>query len=106
MVQHSILSENLRASGRKMSVEDRLDRMEQKIDRVSEAIVAMARMEERLVSAFKRMDHLDTTLKKMDERMDEAEKAGIAREQKIAFAERLFWMVISGGVGLAFIYLG
>jgi ASC-1-like (ASCH) protein len=44
-------------------------------------------------------------MKKIDERMDKSEKQAIARGQKIAFAERLFWMVLSGAVGLAFIYL-
>jgi len=88
-----------------MSVEDRLDRMEEKIDRVSEAIIAMARMEERMVSVFKRMDHLDTAIKRFDERMDAEEKQSVAREQKIAFAERIFWMVCTGAVGLAFVYL-
>ena len=60
--------------------EDRLQRMEDKIDRMSQAIVAMARVEE-------------------------SEKQAIAKGQKIVFAERLFWMVLSGAVGLAFIYL-
>ena len=85
--------------------EDRLQRMEDKIDRMSQAIVAMARMEERMITVFKRLDAFDETAKKIDARMDEAEKQAIARGQKIAFAERLFWMVLSGAVGLAFIYL-
>ena len=85
--------------------DDRLQRMEDKIDRMSQAIVAMSCMEERMISVFKRLDACDDTMKKIDERMDEAEKQAIARGQKIAFAERLFWMVLSGAVGLAFIYL-
>ena len=85
--------------------EERLQRMEDKIDRMSQAIVAMARMEERMISVFKRLDACDETMKKIDERMDESEKQAIARGQKIAFAECLFWMVLSGAVGLAFIYL-
>lgn len=85
--------------------DDRLDRMEEKIDRLSEAIVGLARMEERMVSLFKRMDHFDNSIKKMDERLDEMEKQAIARGQKIAFAERIFWMICTGAVGLAFVYL-
>jgi hypothetical protein len=85
--------------------EDRLQRMEDKIDRMSQAIIAMARMEERMITVFKRLDAFDETAKKIDARMDEAEKQAIARGKKIAFAERLFWMVLSGAVGLAFIYL-
>ena len=85
--------------------DDRLQRMEDKIDRMSQAIIAMARMEERMITVFKRLDAFDETAKKIDARMDEAEKQAISRGQKIVFAERLFWMVLSGAVGLAFIYL-
>jgi hypothetical protein len=85
--------------------EDRLSRMEEKLDRLSDAVVAMARMEERMLTLFKRMDKFDDVAHKIDNRMDEIERAAIAREQKIAFAERLFWMICTGAVGLAFVYL-
>ena len=68
-------------------------------------MVDMARMEERLVSAFKRIDNVVEYQKKADERLDEMEKQAIARGQKIAFAERIFWMICTGAVGLAFVYL-
>jgi hypothetical protein len=48
---------------------------------------------------------MEASFKKFDERMDEAEKQAIARGQKIAFAERIFWMICTGAVGLAFVYL-
>ena len=86
-------------------MEDRLDRIENKVDRLADAMVEMARMEERLVSVFKRMESLCATLKKMDDRLDEIERKALLRGQKIAFAERIFWMVCTGAVGLAFVYL-
>ena len=85
--------------------EERLTRMEDKIDKLSEAVLAIARMEERLLTVFKRLENVDANLKKMDDRIDDMEKQAIARGQKIAFAERLFWMVCTGAVGLAFVYL-
>ncbi|UAW59009.1 hypothetical protein CRP212_gp43 [Roseobacter phage CRP-212] len=85
--------------------EDRLSRMEEKLDRLSEAVVAMARMEERMLTLFKRMDKFDDVIKKVDDRLDEMERQAIARGQKIAFAERIFWMICTGAVGLAFVYL-
>ena len=86
-------------------MEDRLNRMEDKIDKLSEAVLAMARMEERLITVFKRMENFDHAHKKIDDRLDDFERQAIARGQKIAFAERFFWMVCTGAVGLAFIYL-
>lgn len=86
-------------------MEKRLTRVEDKIDALSDAIVEMARMDERVVSAFKRMDNLVEYQTKMDARIDEMEKLAIARGQKIAFAERFFWMICTGAVGLAFVML-
>ena len=83
----------------------RLKRMEDKLDTLSEAIVQMARMEERMISLFKRLDRVDDTFNKLDTRMDTLEQTSIKRGQTIAFAERLFWIVMTGAVGLIFIYL-
>ena len=70
--------------------DERLSRMEDKLDKLSEAVVEMARMEERLLTIFKRLEHMDAAFKKYDDRVDEIEKQALIRGQKIAFAERLF----------------
>ena len=85
--------------------DDRLDRIEGKVDKLSDAVVEMARMEERLVTVYKRIDNVEALLKKIDDRLDQMERQALVRGQKIAFAERLFWMVITGAVGLAFVFL-
>ena len=85
--------------------DDRLDRIEGKVDKLSDAIIQMPRMEERLGSVVKRMDNTEATLKKLDGRLDDIERQAISRGQKIAFAERIFWMICTGAVGLAFVYL-
>ena len=79
--------------------------MEDKLDKLSEAIISMARMEERLVSVDKRMDKIDDLFKKFDDRMDDIGRQAIARGQKKVFAERFFWMIFTGAVGLCFVYL-
>ena len=79
--------------------------MEDKLDKLSEAVVEMARMEERLLTIFKRLEHMDAAFNKYDDRVYEIEKQALIRGQKIAFAERLFWMVVTGIVGLVFIFL-
>ena len=85
--------------------DERLCRIEDKLDRLSEAVVEMARMEERLLTIFKRLEHMDSAFKKYDDRVDEIEKQALIKGQKIAFVERLFWMVVTGAVGLAFVFL-
>ena len=79
--------------------------MEDRLDKLSEVVVEIARMEERMLTIFKRLEHMDAAFKKYDDRVDEIEKQALIRGQKIAFAERLFWMVVTGAVGLAFIFL-
>ena len=85
--------------------DERLSRMKTKIDKLYEAVVAMARMEERMITVFKRLDMSDDARKKYDDRINEIERKAIIRGQKIAFAERIFWMILTGAVGLCFVYL-
>ena len=85
--------------------DERLSRMETKIDKLSEADIAMPRKEERIITVFKRLDMTDDAWKKYDNPMDDIEKQTLTRGQKIAFAERIFWMILTGAVGLCFVYL-
>ena len=62
--------------------DQRLSRMEDKLDKLSEAIISMARMEERLVSVDKRMDKVDDVFKKFDDRMDDIERQAIPNKKK------------------------
>ncbi len=57
-----------------------LSRMEDKLDKLSEAVVKIARMEERLLTIFKRLEHMDAAFKKYDDRVDEIEKQALVRE--------------------------
>ena len=84
---------------------ERLSRIEEKLDKLSEAIICMARIEERMISVFKRLDRVDEGFNKSDKRMDELEQTSNKRGQTIAFAERLFWIILTGAVGLVFVYL-
>ena len=79
--------------------------MEDKLEKLSKDVYAIARMEERMLSVFRRLENIDGSIKKMDDRVDEIENQALIRGQKIVFAERLFWMVVTGAVGLAFVFL-
>lgn len=85
-----------------MSEEARLERIEKKLDEVGQAIVALARMEERMITLFKRMDKLDQEQAQQGRRLQVVEgKAGNAG-QTLRFAERVFWIVVTAGVAFAF----
>ena len=84
---------------------DRFTHMKDEFDKLSEAVYAIARMEERMLSVFKRLENIDASVKKMDDRIDEMEKQAIAGGQKIALAKRLSPMICKGAMGKAFINL-
>ena len=85
--------------------DERLSRMETKIDKLSEAVVAMARMEERMITVFKRLDMSDIAWTQYDDRINEIKRKALIKGQKIAFAERIFWMILTGVDGLCFVGL-
>ena len=68
--------------------DNRLSRMEEKLDKLSEAVISVARIEERMISVFKRLDRVDEGFNKWDKRMDELEQTSIKQGQTLAFSER------------------
>ena len=80
--------------------DNRLSRMEEKLDKLSEAVISVARIEERMISVFKRLDRVDEGFNKSDKRMDELEQTSIRRGQNIAFAELPYRTVPASAVGL------
>jgi hypothetical protein len=80
----------------------RLGRIEAKLDKLTDAIVSMARMEERMVTLFKRMESYDSYQKKLSDRVEELEEISQGRGHFLRFFERVFWIVLTAGVGSIF----
>lgn len=78
--------------------EDRLTRIEDKLDKMSEAITLLARMEERMVTLFKRMDKYDESQSKLVDRVGAVEKVTIQRGVVYHFLDKGFWIVLGAGV--------
>jgi hypothetical protein len=85
--------------------EKRFDRIEEKLDKLAEAIVSLARMEERMVTLFRRMDVYDGHQENMENRIFSVEKRVGTNGQTLRFAERLFWILVSGAVATVFFYM-
>lgn len=88
--------------GEDMSDDTRLERIERKLDEVGQAIVALARMEERMITLFKRMDGLDQEQTQQGRRLQVVESKVGNNGQALRFAERVFWIVVTSGVGYLF----
>ncbi len=85
-----------------MSDDQRLERIENKLDEVGKAIVLLARMEERMVTLFNRMDTLDVEQTKQGERLRVVEGNAGNNGQALRFAERMFWIIVTASVAYAF----
>jgi|TARA_R110000796_G_scaffold218773_1_gene334726 vacuolar-type H+-ATPase subunit E/Vma4 len=72
-------------------MEDRLSRVEKKIDTLQEAIVSLARVEERLTTVFNRQSSIESKVNAMDKHLSE-----MSAKTDNRFSERIFWILIIG----------
>lgn len=81
--------------------EKRLDRIETKLDELTKVVTDLARIEERMVTLFKRMDKYDAQQTTMDGRLSGVEKVTVRRGAVYALFDKGFWLVI--GAALTYI---
>lgn len=85
----------------------RLDRIEAKIDKLSETVISLARAEEKLISLENDKKFLMERMVKNEEKIDVVEKKVDETSVTIRVINRLFWIVIvavvTGAVGMFFI---
>jgi hypothetical protein len=78
--------------------EERLARIENKVDNLAEAMVTMARIEERMVTIFKRMDRYDDAQDRIDAKLSALDKNSNRRNVIESILDRGFWIVVAGVV--------
>lgn len=81
--------------------EDRLVRIEEKLDKMSEAIVSLARMEERMITLFKRMDTYDNQQATLSERVTKVEVTQATNNGSGKWVDKVIWVLIAGAIGFA-----
>ena len=77
----------------------RLNRIEEKLDKVSEAIVSLARMEERMITLFKRMDTYDQQQSILEGRVTKVEVAHASATSSAGWSERIVWILVLAAFG-------
>jgi len=85
--------------------DNRLNRIEGKLDKLAEAVVSLARMEERMITLFNRMGKYEERQEGLEERIDEVEESIVRNSHTLRFAERVFWVVVTAAVSTGFWYL-
>ena len=77
-----------------MTDETRLARIETKIDQLSDAVVSLARMEERMITLFKRMDSYDDRQTKLEEKVDGIDTEITQRGVVFRIVDRFMWLAV------------
>lgn len=80
---------------------DRLNRIEEKIDKLSEAIVAIARAEEKLASLESSNQMLLERFMKNDDRLTAVEQKSAQTESSVSGIVKLFWAAVTTAVTAA-----
>jgi tetrahydromethanopterin S-methyltransferase subunit G len=78
---------------------NRLDRIESKLDQLSEAIVNLARAEERITVLAKYGEQQAAQILKIVDRLDKLETKVSSNEIIVNVINKLFWIVVTGIVG-------
>jgi RecA/RadA recombinase len=82
-----------------MSTEERMDRIESKIDKLSEVLVQMARVEERILNGEEQHKEIRSDIRKLNDKVDEMEKVVQKNQITVNIINRISWIIITGVVG-------
>lgn len=82
-------------------MEDRLHRVEAKIDKLQEAVISLARVEEQLVTVFNRQSSIESKVNGLDDKVDRLSESLVRTRS----TERIVWIIIAAGIGAIFRYI-
>lgn len=83
------------AVGMQLDIEKRFDRIEAKLDSLTDTVAILARIDERLVSSHKRLDRHEVRLDLLEGNIRDAETAMARVSGKGMVAERAGWIVFA-----------
>ena len=78
--------------------ENRLGRIEAKIDKLAEAIISLARAEEKLMQLEEDKKFLMGKMVRLEERMEKTERVLSENSTTISAINRIFWIALSGTI--------
>lgn len=87
----------------------RLDRIEGKLDKLTDAMVSVARAEEKIGTLMNDHEKMHERLNRFSQKLDDIEKKVDDNARTVQVINKLFWAVITAiAVGLAsqFMYMG
>ena len=79
-----------------VDTEDRLGRIEAKIDKLSEAMIDLARAEEKLINIEKSNQAMFDRMNRFSLRMDEIEKTVQDNQNTVSVINKVFYLILAG----------
>jgi len=79
--------------------EDRLTRIEQKVDKLGEAMISMARAEEKITGLKTDYDKMYERMNKLSAKLDDIQYKVDENARTVNLVNKLFWVVIIAAVG-------
>lgn len=83
------------------TVEKRLDRIDSKLDKISDALISLARVEEKLAAFELSRQTTQTRLNDHLTRIDENKLRSVNNERTLRIYNRIFWVLLPIIVGYA-----
>ena len=87
------------------SQEARLQRIENKLDKLSEAFTILARVEEKIMSSNARIDRLEFRADESERDMDKVKGIVGYNQNTVRIVERFAWILVSSLVGTVMYFL-
>jgi hypothetical protein len=78
----------------------RLNRIETKLDKLTEAMAMIARVDEKLMAGKQRIDRLEYRLDEQEGDLDKVKSIVGYNSQSVKIAERFVWILVSAIVGI------
>tara|TARA_A100001011_G_scaffold264479_1_gene273159 strand:+ start:257 stop:550 length:294 start_codon:yes stop_codon:yes gene_type:complete len=75
---------------------DRLDRIEEKIDKMSEAIIALARAEEKIITLTSFSKQQSEQIQSVINRIDRVESLVNSNASTVNVINKIFWLILVG----------
>lgn len=85
--------------------EQRLERIEKKLDQLGETLATLARVEERQYAQTKRMDRFEFRLDEYERETDVHIRNVTHHAVTLKLAERILWAVFAAGLSIASVYM-
>ena len=84
----------------------RLSRIEEKLDKLADAVVSLARMEERMLTLFKRIENYEDRQQKIEDRVSTIEKEDAGKNSIFRAVDKISWLLIGAALTYVIHYLG